>query len=95
MYTRPSIAYCKEVGFEIVLVVLRYVQEMELKDSGMEKVYSNYLREYGTMLKEGATTDCLHPGDLPTVNLLVEIIVRACSYPVSGHGWLATQYSGW
>ncbi len=64
------------------------MQEMELKDGGMAKIYDRFLGAYGVSLDEGATHDCLHPGDLPAVDFLVEIIVHACSYPVSGHGKL-------
>ncbi len=70
---------CKE------LIAYLCAQEMDLKDSEMINLYNSYLKKYGAALEEGATHDCLHPGDLPTVNLLVEIIVHACSYPVSEH----------
>ena len=59
------------------------LQELELKDAGLAKQYDDYLAAISLALNEGATPECLHPGDVPTVKFLVELTVHACSIPVS------------
>lgn len=58
-------------------------QELEKKDDTLVKKYEAYLTSYATTCSAGATPECMHPGDLPSVNFLVDLILHICAMPVS------------
>lgn len=59
------------------------LQELELKDPELIDRYSSYVTEYDDARQAGATPQCMLPGDIPTVNFMIDILLHICCMPVS------------
>eukprot|EP00731_Ephydatia_muelleri_P000835 Em0001g835a len=58
-------------------------------------MYKNYVKLYEEARETGATPQCMHPADVPTVKFLVQLIFHMCSHPAlsavaaeSGPKWM-------
>ena len=63
---------------------------MQLKEPSLEQFYSDYLVQYSSSRREGATPDCMHPADIPTIVFIVDTLIQLCSLPVSGGWWVVS-----
>lgn len=56
---------------------------MQLKEQSLEQFYTDYLEQYSTARRAGATPTNMHPEDTPTIVFIVDTLIQLCSLPVS------------
>lgn len=55
---------------------------MQLKEQSLEQFYNDYLQQYSTARRKGATPTNMHPEDIPTIVFIVDTLIHLCSLPV-------------
>ena len=88
MYYRPYMAHClsEYCPSHPHTLTPSHLQAMELKDPSLVETYTSYLERYDECKREGATPELMFPGDLPTLQVLVDFVVHLCCMPVrAGH----------
>ena len=55
---------------------------MQLKEQSLEQFYKEYLEQYSTARRGGATPTNMHPEDTPTIVFIVDTLIQLCSLPV-------------
>lgn len=73
--------YHGDVTARLVDSLYPALKAMELKDPSLVETYTSYLERYDECKREGATPELMFPGDLPTLQVLVDFVVHLCCMP--------------